>query len=81
VATFEVTTLVRFSGQIEADSQAEAEELGYYYDNLNYDSVYEVEVEEVEVCEECDTPLHRNTWDNVCDPCAESLGLGEEENA
>jgi hypothetical protein len=53
MATFTVKTTIIFTGEVEADSLAEAEELGYYYDNLNYDSVYEVEVEEVEVCEEC----------------------------
>jgi peptidoglycan hydrolase-like protein with peptidoglycan-binding domain len=52
MAQYYVKTLVTFTGTIEADSQAEAEELGYYYDNLEYDGVYEVEVEEIDDEEE-----------------------------
>lgn len=48
MAQYYVENLVKFSGMIEADSESEAEELGYYYDNLEYDSVYEVTVEEQE---------------------------------
>ena len=48
MAQFYVESLVKFVGTVEADSQAEAEEIGYYYDNLEYDGVYEVEVEEIE---------------------------------
>jgi hypothetical protein len=40
-----VETLVRFSGTIEADSQEEAEELGYYMENLQYESVDSVDCE------------------------------------
>jgi hypothetical protein len=42
---FYVETLVRFSGTIQADSEAEAEQLGYYMDNLNYDSVESIDIE------------------------------------
>ena len=45
MAEYYVETLVRFSGTVEADSQAEAEEIGYYMDNLNYDSVDSVDAE------------------------------------
>ena len=48
MAQFYVKTMVIFEGTIEADSEAEAEEIGYYYDNLNYDGVYSVEVEEID---------------------------------
>jgi hypothetical protein len=48
MAQFYVENLVRFVGTVEADSQAEAESIGYYYDNLEYDSVVEVDVEEIE---------------------------------
>jgi len=48
MAQFYVENLVRFVGTVEADSQAEAENIGYYYDNLEYDSVVEVDVEEIE---------------------------------
>lgn len=48
MAQYYVENLVKFSGMIEADSESEAEELGYYYDNLEYDGVYEVTVEEQE---------------------------------
>ena len=54
MAQYYVKTLVTFTGTIEADSQAEAEEKGYYYDNLEYDGVYEVEVEEIEEDEDED---------------------------
>lgn len=40
-----VETLVVFSGTVEADSKEEAEELGYYMENLQYESVYSVDVE------------------------------------
>ena len=40
-----VETLIKFSGTIEAETQAEAEELGYYYANLQYESVEDVDVE------------------------------------
>ena len=48
MAQYYVENLVKFVGMIEADSQSEAEELGYYYDNLEYESVLEVDVEEIE---------------------------------
>lgn len=40
-----VETLVKFSGTIEANSQEEAEQLGYFMDNLQYDSVESVDAE------------------------------------
>lgn len=40
-----VETIVKFSGTIEAESQEEAEQLGYYMDNLQYDSVDSVDAE------------------------------------
>ena len=48
MAQYYVETLIKFVGTVEADSQAEAEEIGYYYDNLEYESVNEVSVEEIE---------------------------------
>jgi hypothetical protein len=48
MATYYVKTMVTFTGYVEADSEAEAEEKGWYYDNLEYDGVYDVEVEEQE---------------------------------
>jgi hypothetical protein len=51
---FYVETLVRFTGTIEAETEAEAEELGYYMDNLNYESVESVEIELVNDYEEED---------------------------
>lgn len=48
MAQYYVESLVKFVGTVEADSQEQAEEIGYYYDNLEYDGVYEVEVEEIE---------------------------------
>lgn len=43
MATYFVETVVNFCGYIEADSREEAENLGYYYDNLSYDSVESVD--------------------------------------
>ena len=40
-----VETIIRFSGTIEAETLAEAEELGYYMENLQYDSVDSVDAE------------------------------------
>ena len=40
-----VESLVKFSGTIEANSQEEAEQLGYYMENLQYDSVEDVDAE------------------------------------
>jgi hypothetical protein len=41
-----VESVINFGGYVEADSKAEAEEKGYYYDNLEYVSVDSVEVTE-----------------------------------
>ena len=41
-----VESVVNFGGYVEADSKEEAEEKGYYYDNLEYISVDSVEVTE-----------------------------------
>lgn len=51
---FYVETLVRFTGTIQAETEAEAEELGYYMENLNYESVESVEIELVNDYEEED---------------------------
>jgi hypothetical protein len=45
VNQYYVETIVKFSGTIEAESQEEAEQLGYYMDNLQYDSVESVDAE------------------------------------
>lgn len=46
MARFGVTMTVQFSGEIEADTQEEAEQA--YYDDLMYDCVDSVEVTEIE---------------------------------
>jgi hypothetical protein len=58
---YEVKIQVNYSGDIEANSEAEAEELAwsaYYGDNavLQYESVESIEVDEYDHCEECDNP-------------------------
>lgn len=40
-----VESIVKFSGTIEANSKEEAEELGYYMENLQYESVDSVDAE------------------------------------
>jgi len=59
-----VESVVNFAGWIDADSEAEAEEIGYYYDKLEYVSVDSVEVGENEM---------------ECDGCGEDLETGECE--
>ena len=56
-----VTIQVNYSGELEANSEQEAEQLAWtsYYDQdapLQYDSVEAITVEELEHCEECDNP-------------------------
>lgn len=43
-----VESVVNFGGWVEAEDKAEAEEKGYYYDNLVYESVESVDVVEEE---------------------------------
>ena len=46
---FFVKTIVEYSGEVYADSEAEAEAIGWKFDNeLGYDGVYSIEVEEIE---------------------------------
>jgi hypothetical protein len=47
-----VDSVINFGGYVEADSKDEAEQKGYYYDNLEYVSVDSVEVGDNEL--ECD---------------------------
>ena len=50
---YQVTTTVTFTGEVEADSREEAEKLGWEWeDELHYDGVYEIVVEELEEEEE-----------------------------
>jgi len=56
-----VTIQVNYSGELEANSEQEAEQLAWtsYYDHdapLQYDSVEEIKVEELPHCETCDNP-------------------------
>jgi hypothetical protein len=58
---YEVKIQVNYIGDIEANSEAEAEEMAWsaYYGNdavLQYDSVESIEVDEYDHCEECDNP-------------------------
>jgi hypothetical protein len=53
MARFYVKTIVEFSNEVEADSEAEAEAIGWKWeDELHYDGVYSIEVEELESDEE-----------------------------
>ena len=46
---FEVTTLVEYCGEVEADSREEAEQMGWSWeDNLNYFAVESIEVAELD---------------------------------
>lgn len=49
MAKYYVQTLVTFGGEVEADSQEEAEQKGWEWeDELLYEGVYEIQVEEME---------------------------------
>lgn len=50
--TYYVEMTVSFSGEIEADSEAEAERLAIYDDTVFYDGVDDISVEEIEEEEE-----------------------------
>lgn len=44
-----ITTTVTFCGEVEAASRDEAEQMGWMWeDELHYDGVYSIEVEEME---------------------------------
>lgn len=49
MAKFYVKTIVEFSNEVECDTAEEAEALGWEWeDELLYDGVYSIEVEELE---------------------------------
>ena len=53
MAKYQVTTTVTFCNEVEADSYEEAEAIGWQWeDELLYDGVQEIEVEELEEEEE-----------------------------
>jgi hypothetical protein len=48
-----VKTVVEYSNEVEAENEAEAEAIGWKWeDELHYDGVYEITVEELEEDEE-----------------------------
>ena len=52
MATFMVSTRVDFVQYVEADSEAEAEAMGWEYEMEHYDGVYSIDVEEIDEPEE-----------------------------
>lgn len=53
MARFYVKTTVTFCGEVEADSEAEAEQLGWEWEDLlYYDGVYDIKVDELDDFEE-----------------------------
>lgn len=53
MARFLVTTTVTFCGEVEAENEAEAEKLGWEWEDLlMYDGVYDIEVDELDDEEE-----------------------------
>ena len=50
MAKFAVTTTVTFYGEVEAEDETEAEKMGWDWESedMTYDSVYSIEVEEME---------------------------------
>lgn len=50
-----VKVMVEYSGEVEADSEKEAEEMGWDFDGeLAYDGIYSIEVDEIEEVEDED---------------------------
>ena len=47
MATYLVSTRVDFVQYVEADTEAEAEAMGWEYDMEHYDGVYSIDVEEI----------------------------------
>jgi hypothetical protein len=45
MGVYYVKSMVEFCGEVEADSQQEAEDKGWYYDNLEYAGVYSLDVD------------------------------------
>lgn len=54
MAKYSVKTTVDFYGEVEANSPEEAEQMGWDWEDLMYDGVYEIIVEEVEEDEPAD---------------------------
>ena len=55
MAKYYVQTLVTFGAEVEADSEEEAEQKGWEWeDELLYEGVYEIQVEEMESNEDND---------------------------
>ena len=55
-----IKTVVEFFYESEIDefdNESQAEEFGFDFDNMQYDGVYSVEVEETEVCDDCRNDL------------------------
>jgi hypothetical protein len=53
MAKYQVTTLVSFTGEVEAENREEAEQKGWEWeDELMYDGVFEITIEELEEEEE-----------------------------
>lgn len=58
---YTIKTVVEFYYESEIDefeSEAQAEEFGYDFDNLQYDGVYSVEVDETETCDDCGNDIY-----------------------
>lgn len=55
--TYKVKMLVEFEGEIEADSESEAERLAIYDQTCHYSGVYEITTEEQEDYAEDDEEL------------------------
>ena len=53
--TYFVKTVVEYSNEVEAENEAEAEEIGWKFeDELHYDGVYSIDVELVDEEEQQD---------------------------
>lgn len=67
---YDITMTVEFAGQIEADSRHDAEQLAMsswaddFSQPITYQDVVNVDVEELEECEECGEELQ---FDCVCE--------------
>ena len=48
MAKYSIKTVVEYFQEVECDTEEEAEELGWQFDDMNYGGVYSIEVEELE---------------------------------
>jgi hypothetical protein len=72
MATYNIKAMYEYEGEVEANSEAEAEKL--FLDELNsyYAGTYSFEIEKIAECTECGEPDIHAVEDFTCDSCADN---------